>query len=534
METLEIRSIEIRSTSADGERTISGIAVPFNREQKILEGYFETFAPGAIEVPKQGCKLLTEHRNAIGTVEGSDSENGWEIRAKVANTQRGNEALELTRSGVYSGLSIGFEMLSYEDANAEDGLHRTVTRALVREVSLTPFPAYDDATVTNVRQKGKTTVDTKKNETETTPPAPEPPDNVELNELKENIADLERSVNLIQTGKPWLKETANPVDTRSAATLLQSIVKYGNQDDAKMLGELNKRAYSGGTSADNVVLPQWVGDLTRIVDQGAGIRKEFSTGSLPNEGFTLEYAQLKTNTVRVAKQAKEGDALAMGNVAVETKTCDIETFGGATTLSRQEIERGHVRILDHHLRAMAIAAGKRARQSFHEVYESTVTTQAAGEGKIVGKTLANLKYSDWVSMLVDAAQIFEQEGLGLEKLIVDATVFKHLATLTAADGRPLLALNNTGANTVGTMNVAGLQGNLLNIPVKLDTDATAAAAVFANSLAIRSYVSSLVRLQDENILNLTKDFSVYFYGAFAPEMPNALVPVTGLTGTAGA
>ena len=113
---------------------------------------------------------------------------------------------------------------------------------------------------------------------------------------------------------------------------------------------------------------------------------------------------------------------------------------------------------------------------------------------------------------------------------MDKTVFKHLAKMEGKDGRPLLTVHDGGANTLGTVTVSGLKGALLNIPVVLDTDATTASAVFQNNLSIRSYLSSLVRLQDENILNLSKDFSVYFYAAFAPEMPEALVPVTGLAG----
>lgn len=526
MTSLEIRSVSIRQSPGADENTISGIAVPFDTEQKIFDGYYETFIRGAIEVPKQGCKLLTDHRHAIGTVIGTESEAGWEIQAKVAKTQRGTDTLELARAGVYSGLSIGFEMLEFEDSTQKDGLHRKVTKALVHEVSLTPFPAYEDATVTNVRQKkGKTMENIEKTES----PVTQGIDELEIKNLRENIADLERSVNLLNETKPWEQaDTATHSDTRSAAAFLKDALH--NEDDLKTLQVMQKRAYSGGTSKDTVLLPQWVGDLTRIVDQGAGIRKEFATGSLPSEGFTLEYAQLKSNTIKVEKQVKEGDAIVMGNVAVETRTTNIETFAGATSLSRQEIERGHVRILDHHLRAMAIAAGQKSRQSFHEVYDAAVKSQTLGENKITGKALTSLKYADWVSMLVDAAQIFEDMGLGLEKLIVDTNVFKHLATLTAADGRPLLALNSTGANTVGTLSITGLQGNLLNVPVRLDTDAATPSAVFANSLAIRSYLSSMVRLQDEDILNLTKDFSVYFYGAFAPEMPDALVPVTGLTG----
>lgn len=518
---LEYRTATLGDTNLEA-REITGIGVPFNDETEIWEGFFERVAPGAITVPKAGCKLLAEHRKPIGTLTGRDTEKGWEICGKVAKTTAGDEALELARAGVYTGLSIGFNALEYDEIEKEDGYHRTITKALVMEVSLTPFPAYENATVEKVRQKQEKE-ETMHNETKESQAAPVETDN--LRDLRANVEDLTRAVEILKTTPPWEASKAKP-DQRSAADFLKSAIS-GNEADLEILKGVNERAYSGGTSADTVLTPQWVGDLTRLVDQGAGIRSLFATGNLPAEGFTLEYAQLKTNTVTVAKQAKEGDNLAMGNVKVETKTAQIETFGGATTLSRQEIERGHVRILDHHLRAMAIAAGQTARQSFHETYDTTVK---AATQKLTGKSLATMAWGDWVDTVVEAALMFEQQGLTIDNLIVDKTVFKHLAKMEGKDGRPLLTVHDGGANTLGTVTVSGLKGALLNIAVVLDTDATTASAVFQNSLAIRSYLSSLVRLQDENILNLSKDFSVYFYAAFAPEMPEALVPVTGLVG----
>lgn len=519
---LEYRTATLGATNLE-TREITGIGVPFNDETEILAGFFERVAPGAITVPKAGCKLLAEHRKPIGTLTGRDTEKGWEICGKVAKTTAGDEALELARAGVYTGLSIGFNALEYDEIEKEDGYHRTITKALVMEVSLTPFPAYENATVEKVRQKQEKE-ETMHNETKESQAVPVETDN--LRDLRASVEDLTRAVEILKTTPPWQDPAKVAPDTRSAATFIKSALG-GNEDDQAALRSIQERAYSGGTSADTVLTPQWVGDLTRLVDQGAGIRSLFATGNLPAEGFTLEYAQLKTNTVTVAKQAKEGDNLAMGNVKVETKTAQIETFGGATTLSRQEIERGHVRILDHHLRAMAIAAGQTARQSFHETYDTTVK---AATQKLTGKSLATMAWGDWVDTVVEAALMFEQQGLTIDNLIVDKTVFKHLAKMEGKDGRPLLTVHDGGANTLGTVTVSGLKGALLNIAVVLDTDATTASAVFQNSLAIRSYLSSLVRLQDENILNLSKDFSVYFYAAFAPEMPEALVPVTGLAG----
>src|SRR5690606_2251814 len=54
---------------------------------------------------------------------------------------------------------------------------------------------------------------------------------------------------------------------------------------------------------------------------------------------------------------------------------------------------------------------------------------------------------------------------------------------------------------------------------------TGDSAYFVNSRAIRQYDSALISLQDENIINLSKDFSVYRYGAIATEMPQLIVPV---------
>lgn len=518
---LEYRAASLTATSTE-KREVTGIGVPFNDETEIWEGFFERVAPGAITVPKAGCKLLAEHRKPIGTLTGRDTEKGWEIIGKIANTPAGDEALELARAGVYTGLSIGFQALEYDDTQQEDGIHREIRKALVMEVSLTPFPAYENATVEKVRQKQEKEEEPIM-ETKETPAASVETDN--LRDLRSSMEDLTRAVEILKTTPPWQTPTITP-DQRSAADFLKSAIA-GDEGDLETLRAVNQRAYSGGTSADTVLTPQWVGDLTRLVDQGAGIRSLFATGNLPSEGFTLEYAQLKANTVTVAKQAKEGDNLAMGNIKVETKTAQIETFGGATTLSRQEIERGHVRILDHHLRAMAIAAGQTARQSFHETYDTTVK---AATQKLTGKSLATMAWGDWVDTVVDAALLFEQQGLTIDNLIVDKTVFKHLAKMEGKDGRPLLTMHEGGANTLGTVTVSGLKGALLNIPVVLDTDAVTASAVFQNKLAIRSYLSSLVRLQDENILNLSKDFSVYFYAAYAAEMPEALVPVSGLAG----
>ena len=86
-------------------------------------------------------------------------------------------------------------------------------------------------------------------------------------------------------------------------------------------------------------------------------------------------------------------------------------------------------------------------------------------------------------------------------------------------------------NTIGTTNAKALTGVILDVPVTCNLRATAGelgagiVGAFYNSEAIRTYETPLVQLQDENIVNLSKQFSVYRYGAVATEIPTGLVPL---------
>jgi hypothetical protein len=76
------------------------------------------------------------------------------------------------------------------------------------------------------------------------------------------------------------------------------------------------------------------------------------------------------------------------------------------------------------------------------------------------------------------------------------------------------------------LNPTGLSANLAGVEVRVNLKQAAPGAALTNRLALREYSSPVVSLQDENIINLSKAFSLYFYAAFAHEIPGAIVPVT--------
>jgi hypothetical protein len=332
-----------------------------------------------------------------------------------------------------------------------------------------------------------------------------------VNEVRESVETLSREVQVLKSATTTA--SVESVDKRSAGEVLKAIAKND---------ENTIRAYTGGTTADAVVMNGWVGDLTRIVDEAAVLRSVFATGALPGEGNYVEYAQLKSNTMDIDVQAAEGDDLVFGKIEQELKTAPVKTLGGYTTLSRQEIERSSINILDASLRAQAIQVGKALNAQFRTAYLAAHAAQVTADNTVV--VPANGTYTDWLNAIVDASVKFQNQGLSLDALVVDAATFKKLVALEGSDGRPVMLVTGNGTNNVGSINVAGLGGSVASVAVVVDPSLTGGVA-FINRNAIRQFNSPVVRLQDENIINLSKDFSVYLYSAIADEIPSAIVPV---------
>jgi HK97 family phage prohead protease len=517
MSDLEIRELDIRSVDSE-RRIVSGIAVPYNQVANI--GYYnERFAPNSVTMA-DNVQLFWRHQEPIGKILSSRStDEGFEITAYISKTARGDEAYTLVRDGVINKFSVGFQSIEDEEAGDNTIVRKKV---LLREVSLVPLPAYEGANVLNVRELEQEPTEEvlnelpKENEEKQVDTNTNPTTDL-ANEVRELTETFERKFEILESKVTTAVPTV-AVDNRSAGEILKAVAKQDKDTIA-----LVERAYTGGTTADAVVLNAFVGDLTRIVDEAAVLRNVFSTGALPAEGNYIEYAQLKTNTTDIDYQLAEGDDLAFGKIQQELKTAPVKTLGGYTTLSRQEIERSSVNILDASLRAQAIQAGKALNAQMRVAFKDAVDESIEDGNVVVVPAVAT--YADWINGIVDATVKFQDEGLSLDALVVDAATFKKLAALEAADGRPLLLVTGNGTNNVGSINVTGLGGSLASVTVVVDPKLTAGYVAFVNRAAIREYTSPVVRLQDENIINLSKDFSVYMYSAVATEIPAAIVAV---------
>lgn len=517
MKNLEWRESKIALANND-DRTIEGLAVPYERETKLAPGYYETIAADAYQ-PDGGVgqvKLLWRHGEVIGVGTATSGPDGVTIHARLSQTSAGDDAYQLVKDCAVDSLSIGFIPLEYEETwDDDDNLHVRQKLIDIKEVSLVPWPAYDEAKVTKVREHNqREEVSAMDNDT-----------------LENELARLRNSVNELRTAMA-APQAAPSVDRRSAAEIVKALVA-GDSQTLEDVNSIQARAWSGTTSAADPIAtgPHWVADLTRIYDQPDALKPLFAVGDLPSEGMRIDHTYLKTNSITVNKQVNEGDDLTLGKVELQSASTPVGTYGGYTSLSRQTIERASVNILQRHLEAMAVAAGAASRKALAAAWAKGLKDQEAA-GLVSTKAATALTWADLSALVVDAAAYFAKQNLLLDGLVVNQPTFKALAALTAGD-RPLLAVGGDGSNTAGNVSLVGISGDLAGLKIVCDLNAESVnvgnvqkcVGGFYTRDAIRVYESPLVQLQATQVINLTDNYSVYRYAAYANEIQGGVLPL---------
>ena len=110
-------------------------------------------------------------------------------------------------------------------------------------------------------------------------------------------------------------------------------------------------------------------------------------------------------------------------------------------------------------------------------------------------------------------------------MLVSYDIYERLISLVDTTGRPLFDLNGDGANTIGSAGLVTADGRFAGLSVVID-DAAADDTVWilgSDAVTVFEQPGAPVRLQDENVINLTKDFSLYGYLAIGLTNPGAIV-----------
>lgn len=495
-------------------REFTGIGVPWNQ---VIEHWFgrEAFDRGSVETEGAGPVLLLNHHDAVGTIPTiTDTDEGCQITGRISDTTLGRDAWVLVRDGVLK-LSIGFEPLEYR-VDEDDVIHWT--RVIAREFSLVPVPAYSGATIDPASLRNQLQ---KENH-------PMHTDGItnDIAAIREQLDDQARDIARLTLG-------VAPAPGHAAdqwRTIGDYVKAVAAGDDAAI--EFH-RAYTGATTADTMMKDTFIGDYIQLVDDRRKLVESFTRGTLPAEGLSVDYVKLKEDATKVAAQAKEGDDLSEGKVNLESANAKVATWGGWTQLSRQAIERATVPALNITLRALALRYAKvtntAVRKAFLDQVAANITADASDDTSAIdiGATLNAATPDQWLDTIVDAALTLEDCGFALDALHVSRDVFKALRRLKDGDRR-LMTVYGTGINIIGELDLVKVDGNLGNVPVKVlpGTDITGKAA-FADKIAIEFLESpgAPAQLQDENIINLSKSFSIYGYGTVLVPFPTAILPI---------
>ena len=153
----ELRTLgSIRSA---GNRRVSGMAVSYGKPSRELwefgTRFVETIEPGSLRTDTDGdVMLLYGHdpnrllaRTSSGTLTLTDKADGLHFSAELPHTRDADDVLELVKRGDLNGCSFAFRCDGDEWESETQPPTRTVTSAVISEISLVSSPAYPSTTV---------------------------------------------------------------------------------------------------------------------------------------------------------------------------------------------------------------------------------------------------------------------------------------------------------------------------------------------------------------------------------------------------
>lgn len=516
---ISVDGIELREDTEGDGLTLAGIAVPFGVEYELCDGYREVIDP-TCEFGSRTVKLAREHGELIGRVTQQDREaDGLHITARIADTAQGREVAKLIREGVYDSFSIGFKPVRNEVEQRDDGttvVHRTAVELF--EISVTGIPAYPDAKITGQRHIDTTTdkEGTQMEDTTKTDGIAQLRDEMhdELRAIKSSLAHLDDTTATAPAGGMY----------RTAGDYLKALA--AGDEQAREFMNATRDLITTADTGDNVA---WIADDLKLIQLRRKVMGLLTHAALPPKGMTMEYNVVATDTTATAKQASEGDALTFGKVTFGTKTADINTYGGYTTLSRQTIERSTVAVLNTALRALTNSYAKATELAVRTELYALVKSQrdaVSNANKIdAAKTATAMTPNDWAALILDAAEITDERNTGLGTLAVSKDVAKALLALTDTGSR-FLDISGKGNDTLGSFDLTGVVGDLMRVPVHILPGAEANTAVFLDPSAVTVWESGgPTQLTDGDAIHLTESYSVYGYLAIGATDPNAMLPI---------
>jgi HK97 family phage prohead protease len=146
-----IYKAEFRYTSnGDGSTTLHALAVPYNKLSEDLGGFREKFLPGSfadslsadIFCDVEHCREKKLARSRAGSLKLTETRDGLYATITLPSTTLGADTLAEIKGGLLDGLSIVFrDPVEKWEGTGKDRI-RTISKATLKGLTLTSFPAY--------------------------------------------------------------------------------------------------------------------------------------------------------------------------------------------------------------------------------------------------------------------------------------------------------------------------------------------------------------------------------------------------------
>lgn len=525
--TLNVTGLRLRDTNDTGDgMTLEGVAVPFNQRYALFSDYAEVIDPDCDFGTRKAVKVSREHGDLIGKLTDMRSEaDGLHVVAKLADTESGREAAELVREGVYDGFSIGFRPVENRVIDADDGVTEVHRRKVdLFEVAVTGIPAYPAAEITGQRSQTTTT----NNESE----APSMGDDNEQRDVNERLEAFGEELRGIKATMAAGIQTAAPAELggefRTAGDYLKALSDERNAGHAAAI-DLMRQTRDQIVTGDTGNTVAWITDDLRLIEQRRKVTNILTRDTLPATGMSMEYNVVSEDTTAAAKQTAEGAALTFGKVKFGTKTADINTYGGYTTLSRQVIDRSTTPMLNTALKALNNAYAKATENAVRTYLYDLIKSQrdaTQNPNNITAPAALNVMTPDqWAGLILDAAEVMDDRNAAMTRLGVSKDVALALIKLKDSGNR-FMDISGKGGDTIGAFDLTGVVGDLMRVPVYLLPKAPDGTAAFIDPTAVTVWESGgPTQLSNTDPVNIVDNYSVYGYMAVAATFTDGLLPV---------
>ena len=506
MKTLEAIGEYVFEYREDGNGDVVGIghgrAVPYDTPTTI-GGVEESFARDSFSTDDViGKPLAYRHEEPVGIITGAENrEDGLYIDFEIANTTLGRDAATLARMGASKGLSVGFQPVESAWAKTRDKVQHTLARLL--EVSLTPYPAYATAGVSDIRE-GEPMSETMDN-------TPEVQASVDT-EAREAVAEVREE----------MRDLAAKLHTGEQAHPLEQFRSFGEYVKAVYHGDTENRALDVQTLADapGLVPPVWLRDIKGVLDRGRPcISAIGGPTNAAGAGMTVNWPYFTGDlSAIVATQAAEGDEVNSVDIDILKGTATLATYAAGSRLSFQVIERTDPSYVDAHQRIMVGAYGTETDYAFQAGLWANDTAgidydfSADTDGQAFIEAV-------WAA----AIDVETATGQPAEVVYCSSAVMKKLGAWSQFQAQNY-PVQNVGGVFDGRTGRATVMGLPLVLAREFATDDSESAIV--TNRAACAWLEDGPRLATNDVAgNLGRDVAIYGYSVFASYITAGIVGI---------